>query len=338
MTLGLEAQHDNVRGDQAFAIARIRVPFAAFGGKGQADDLTALEQRMIGRIYRDVDIVSGESAPQLVSTEAGMFELDNGTQVSSFTTIDATGDIDADVAAAGNNALVVIDGSKGTINTADRIFAQAGQTLIGGGASISVVGASGTTATLTLPGSRPTIDSTYIEAVQGSVQFSGDDITVQNMTITADRIGIEVNNDDRITLRDLEIRDTGNDSIRIVQANDVLIENVRVYRPDGGAEEAIQLGSGGSATNNNITIKDFYAEDVNVGILIVQSSTTNGLSFDNVTINGTGNVLEVQNGPFDGVLNNPSGAITATNVSGADCVNNGVITGSSLTINGVACP
>lgn len=338
-TMGVETQTDDVRGGQTFGIARLRVPFSAFSGgdKSPTRTLSKLDERMTTRIIRDVDIVSGEQQGALQSTEAATFELDNGTKVSSFTTIDANGDIAADITAEGNNKLIVIDGSQGTINTGDRIEPQSGQTIIGGGASVTVTGASGTTATLTLPGSRPTIDSTYTASGTGGIFTVGDDVTIQNMDITTDRIGVEINSDDRITLRDLVIRDTADDSIRIVGANDVTIENVSVYRPDGGDEEAIQIGVNGGFTYNNITIKDFYAEDVNVGILFVRNSTTNNLSLENVTIDQAGNVLETQNGVPDGILNTVSGSITATNF-GTLCANNGQITGSTLTINGVACP
>ena len=339
LTLGIETQTDDVRGGQTFGIARLRVPFSAFSGgeKTSSRNLSKLDQRMTTRIIRDVDIVSGEKAREVQSTEAATFELDSGTTVSSFTTIDANGDIAADITAEGNNALIVIDGSQGTINTGDRIEPQSGQTIIGGGASVTVTGASGTTATLTLPGSRPTIDSTYTASGSGGILPVGDDVTIQNMDITTDNIGVEINSDDRVTLRDLVIRDTANDSIRITNADDVTIENVSVYRPDGGDEEAIQIGINAGRTYNNITIKDFYAEDVNVGILFVENSTTNNLSFEDVTIDQAGNVLETQNGPLDGIINTVSGAITATNF-GTLCANNGQITGSTLKINGADCP
>ncbi len=339
-TAGLESQTDDVRGGQTFGIARLRIPFSAFSGgdKTPSRNLSKLDRRMTTRIIRDVDIVSGEQQGELLSTEAATFELDNGTTVSSFTTLDSTSDLDVDVAAAGANSLVVLDGSNGVINTPDRVIGQTGQTIIGGGASITVTGASGATANVTLPGSRPTIDSTYTASVSGGINFAGNDITLQNMDITTDMIGVYISGDDRITLRDLVIRDTANDSIRIVSADDITIENVSVYRPDGGDEEAIQVGVNAGFIYNNITIKDFYAEDVNVGILFVQNSTTNNLSLENVTMDQVGNVLETQTGFSDGILNNPTGSITATNVTGANCVNNGQINGSTLTINSVACP
>ncbi|MGN7438026.1 MAG: inverse autotransporter beta domain-containing protein [Alcanivorax sp.] len=339
-TAGLESQSDDVRGGQTFGIARLRVPFSAFGGgdKTPSRSLSKLDQRMTTRIIRDVDIVSGEQQGELLSTEAATFELDNGTKVSSFTTIDATGNIAADVTAAGDNAMIVVDGSQGTINTADRIQPRSGQTIIGGGASITVSGTSGATATLTLPGSRPTIDSTYTTTVTAGIMPGGHDITLQNMDITTDRAGVYINSHDRITLRDLVIRDTADDSIRIRNADDVTIENVSVYRPDGGDEEAIQIGSGSGDTYNNITIRNFYAEDVNIGILVVSEHIVNNLSLENVTMDQVGNVLETQTALSDGILNNPSGSITATNITGANCVNNGQINGSTLTINGVACP
>lgn len=337
-TAGLESQTDDMRGGQTFGIARLRVPFSAFtGASSNAPKLSKLDQRMTSRIIRDVDIVSGEQQGELLSTEAATFELDNGTKVSSFTTLDSTSDLDVDVAAAGANSLVVLDGSNGIINTPEAVTGQTGQTIIGGGASITVTGANGTTANVTLPGSRPTVNSTIVGFTRPAL-YVGTDGTVQNMIITGNELGIEVNSNDRATIRDLIIRDTGDDSIRIVLSDDVMIENVSVYRPDGGNEEAIQIGNSPFDTSNNITIKNFYAEDANIGILVVDENTVNNLSLENVTMDQVGNVLETQNGSPGGTINTVSGAITATNVTGANCVNNGTITGSTLTINGVACP
>ena len=341
-TAGLESQTDDVRGGQTFGIARLRVPFSAFGGgdKTPSRSLSKLDQRMTTRIIRDVDIVSAERQGQLESTETATFELGSGTKVSSFTTLDSTSDLDVDVAAAGANSLVVLDGSNGIINTPEAVMGQTGQTIIGGGASITVTGANGTTANVTLPGSRPTVNSTIVGFTHPAFfpGTDGTDGTVQNMIITGNELGIAFNSRDRATIRDLIIRDTGDDSIRIVNADDVTIENVSVYRPDGGNEEAIQIGSAPFDTFNNITIKDFYAEDANIGILVASGGTVNNLTLENVTMDQVGNVLETQNGFPGGTINTVSGAITATNVTGANCVNNGTITGSTLTINGVACP
>ena len=335
-TMGVETQTDDVRGGQTFGIARLRVPFSAFSGDTgtKSRTLSKLDERMTTRIIRDVDIVSGEQQGTLQSTEAATFELDNGTKVSSFTTLDSTSDLDVDVAAAGANSLVVLDGSNGALSTPDSVIGQTGQTIIGGGASITVSGASGVTANVTLPGSRPTINSTVAGGVGGAL-IPGTDGTIQNMTITGGQYGIAINNRDRTTIRDIIIRDTSNDSIRIVQSDDITIENVSVYRPDAGNEEAIQFGDGPGSNHNNVTIRDFYAEDVNIGFVFATNDTTSNLSFENVTIDQTGIVIQIQGGS---VSNNASGSITATNVGGALCDNSGTVNGSTLTVNGVACP
>ncbi|TNE33101.1 MAG: hypothetical protein EP349_00225, partial [Alphaproteobacteria bacterium] len=64
LTLGFEAQRDNVRGGQSFALARLRIPLSSFTDKekGSARPLSELDRRMTTRIHRDVDVVTGTAA------------------------------------------------------------------------------------------------------------------------------------------------------------------------------------------------------------------------------------------------------------------------------------
>lgn len=339
-TIGVESQTDDVRGSQSFGLARLRIPLSAITSQRHdksATRLSRLDQRMTTRIVRDVDVVNAARAAQVESIESASYNLDNGTKVTSYTMIDATNNIAADITAAGNNALIIIDGSQGTVNTAATVRPEEGQTVLGGGSAVTVTSNNGISAVLTLPGSRPTVHGTNA----GNVVFAptaGDDVTLENMTISGGRIGVEINNDNRVTLKNLVIQDTGDDSIRIVASDTLTIDNVSVYRPNGGGEEAIQLGTVAPMTISNITIRDFYAENVNVGFLFAQGSTVNNISFENVEVKQTGNVFEVQNGIAPNTtVNNPSGTITASDF-GALCVNNDVVNNSTLTINGIACP
>ena len=66
LTLGAEVQHDDVRGTQGFAVARLRVPLQQ---ETKAPRLTAQERRMTERVVRDVDIVSVPGAARRSARE-----------------------------------------------------------------------------------------------------------------------------------------------------------------------------------------------------------------------------------------------------------------------------
>lgn len=333
-TLGVEAQYDSVRDTQEFAIARLRIPFSSFSNnKKSTPKLDALDKRMTSRIYRDVDIVSGEQAAQLESTETATATLASGTKVSSFTTIDATDNISADITAAGANKLIILDGSAGTINTATRVLPPAGQTIVGGGTTITVTGSTnGQSAPLTLPGTAATVNGTADTMV---FLATNDDTVLQNFTISGSGTGININTSDGVQLKDLTIQNTTNDSIAVVGGDNVTISGVNMISPNGGGEEGIQFYNSNSTS---VSITNSTVEDANIGFIFVNGGFVySNVSFSNVSVNNVVNALEVQGGVPSATLNNPSGAITATNVSGTDCLNNGTINGSTLTINGVTC-
>lgn len=333
LTLGLEAQHDNVRGDQAFAIARIRVPFAAFGGQGQADDLSALEQRMTGRIYRDVDIVSGESAPQLVSTETGMVTLGDGTQVSDITQVDAdvAGGLASALSMEGANSLVVVDGSAGTFNVTTATL-QSGQTLIGGGATLTATTASGKSASVTMPGSKPTINGT--SAVSETIVLA-DDTTLQHVNVTGGIIGVFGGAFDNMLVEDVVVSNTtqhgintgsgGNMTVRNTEitnagtygivlsngtlvADNVTIRNSGTYSIDAQNQSHITLRNSTVEHNNNSQLMRLFGSAPNSlhmeSTHIQITSTGSIFLFGNAAISGNGNTVD---GTFGGWVDSNGG-------------------------------
>lgn len=333
-TLGFESQTDNIRGGQSFGIARLRIPLNFSGSDRQP--LQGLDQRMTTRINRDIDIVSGEQAAQLESTESGVFLLEDGTQVASFTTIDAGDDMVTNVNAAGDDNLIVVDGSAGIINVSSDIRPRQGQAILGGGTNITVQGTeTGNTAALTLPGTRPTINGTNTGSTVFFLQSGvADNVRLQNMTITGGKRGI-VFEGDNSTLQDITIRDTGNDSIRVGNnATGSVFQNLTLSNPAAGAEEGIQFNSGAFT---NLTLRDITVQNANVGFIFANLPSPGNpgtITFENVSVDNVSQVVIVQGGV---TLDNPSGAITATNVGGTACANSGTINGSTLTINGVTC-
>lgn len=340
LTLGIEAQHDNVRDGQAFAIARLRIPLGAASSTDAQNTkaLSALDKRMTTRIYRDVDIVSGEQ--ELPSTtETATVELKNGTKVSSFATIDATGDLEADITTEGANAFIIVDGSAGTINVTGDVRPLDGQTVIGGGAEVTITGdTTGTTTTLTLPGTRPTITPVGFVDAFFIPLGSADNVTLQNMDITNGNRGISLESDGHV-VRDVRISNTGSDSMEINSADNILLENVTLISPDNGGEEAIEFERSGVS---NVTLRNVRVENANIGFIFVEDTigfalqTYSNVVFDNVTVDDVNHTLQMQDNT---TLDTPSGDITSTNVVISDCDKNGTgsITSSSFRINSVLC-
>jgi len=124
LRFGAEVQHDDVRDTQGFFSARLRVPL--FGGSSSSN-LSVLDQRMVDPVVRDIDVVAGGTLSAPVTPE---FQ-NNGTTLRGANIIDADDDLGAALTAAGENVLVVVDGSKGALTSANRTLAQTGQSIVG---------------------------------------------------------------------------------------------------------------------------------------------------------------------------------------------------------------
>jgi hypothetical protein len=185
VTLGAEFQHDNVRGSQGFAMARLSIPL--FPNRGERK-LTAQERRMTERVVRDVDIVTKAhtvKAPSIVETATVGGSGDAITVLDSATVTGAN--LGTAVANAGANATVIL---RGTFNTTGTITTQEGQTLMGAG-TLAVQTASGRTAELVMPGGTiaGTINGITLVATK-DVTISG--LTINNTVASGSPIGINV--------------------------------------------------------------------------------------------------------------------------------------------------
>ena len=158
LVFAAQIEDDDVRGDVKSAMMTVRIPF----GKGTRYDRTRLRgpnRRIVAPIMRNTEIVSVVGQGGL---EPAAFAR-SGEAVSSVVTLDSANNatLITDIATAGANSLVVLDGSAANLAPTGTIALAAGQTVMGGGSSLSVVGLnSGATAVFNAPGARPTIDST----------------------------------------------------------------------------------------------------------------------------------------------------------------------------------
>lgn len=155
LRLSGEIEHDSVRDTNYFAGLRVGIPFGAPSGK--KPPLSPLERHMIDPVERDVDIVTGAVLEPAINPLSG-------NTVSSVVTLPSGHGIQARIDAAGNNAVIVLDGSNGDFVNSESdpdplvvtpFVMHDGQVFIGSGGSIALRGAhSGVTAAYN-PGGTP---------------------------------------------------------------------------------------------------------------------------------------------------------------------------------------
>lgn len=155
LTLAASAQWDEARGNQFQLGARLRFALGSEGKErgGISANSDPLNARFSERIYRDPDIVLGDSGPERVADALTSVEFDRVVLASSFGHSD---DLAADVASANRDGtLLIIDQDyqgPQVIGDAERI------TIAGQGSSLAVRGLqSGVTIDYLVPGDRRTI-------------------------------------------------------------------------------------------------------------------------------------------------------------------------------------
>ncbi len=159
LTLETVYTSDDVRGDRVEVGGRFRIPL---GDGPRFAALTAQEQQMTERIRRDTDVVStAKSVTTTVNTLSTEAVEDAATKVAltnvAYVDGATAGGISAVAAAEGANTLIVAQGGNGNITS--NVLLQTQQTLVGGGATITLKGATtGTLVQFTAPGSQATID------------------------------------------------------------------------------------------------------------------------------------------------------------------------------------
>lgn len=283
LTLGVETQTDNVRGGQSFALARLRIPLASFGsGRENRPQLSGLDRRMTARITRDIDIVAGDGAAPLISSENATVSNPDETQTyGTVTTINAnTADVPAAVTAAGANALVLFDGSAGQIDITNQINPAAGQFLVGGGAVLTATGDdTGTTANLTLSGSRPTID----RPTGDLFGISNNNVSLKSLDLTRGLTTVNIfSGATGIMIDDVNISNSAAGAISFRDGSAGSVQNSTITSP---ADNGIFLdGPGG----NNVTVSDVTINTP--GLAGLSSIGANTLVANDVTLNNTGTI------------------------------------------------
>lgn len=285
LRFGVEAQHDNIRGETGFVEARIRVPLDFWRGvKHGPARPKGIYSRLNARIARDVDIVTqsqqertqAQAAPVLnAATGAAqkVYVVDNtasggdGSAEHPFATLAAA------EGAAGAHDIIYVkrgDGTSAGMN-GGVVLDDAGQRLIGSGVALAFD--SGTMrlpdgvegiadgAAIVSAGSAPVVTN----AAGDGIAITADSIEVAGLTVNgaADN-GIYVYNAEDITIRDVTLSGNVNDGIRVEASG------------AGTAVTGVSI-EGATASGNRNGIRLYAQSDASLAAR-VESSTMTGNS------------------------------------------------------------
>lgn len=333
-------EHDNVRGSNVTAALNVRF---TFGGR-RSPSLYGMNRRMVAPIVRNNEIVVHNGGP----TERAKV-VETGRTIASAQVVDANDDITTIINGAGDDSLIVVDGSAGLISLSGTILPNNGQTIMGGGSQLLVMGLdSGATATFTGPGSRPTLDANSFNAFN----LTMDDSIIQALNITNANTGIRgTAAASNHLFSDLLITDStkgvdfAGSSSRFTDVT-VARSSITSVTIDGDQNVVNRLtiseaGSNGLAVNgSNNTFNDTsisYSDDVFATALIVGSSTDDSgqfNTFNRLTIDG-------RSGDVDGIRVGSSGDNSGESNTFADVTimldsasSDGISVGSSGVLSG----
>jgi hypothetical protein len=325
-TLGGEVQHDNLRGTQAYAMARLRIPLQP--ASRAAPRLTAQEARMTERVVRDVDIVVGQRANQITPElrEAAVSPF-NDREILSAQVVSASSGEAAVVNAigtAGQDSVIILDGD---LTTTQNIVLGNRMTLLGGSGELPVYGAnSGVNLTFnprlargSLTGNQAgtsvlvlfdeavaaglTIENTSTDPFSRGIfmTVSPDAVAFRN-TVTAREGGIAIVAFDSagILVSGNTIAVTGNNSAGVLLDNSSGQIGGNTIDIDGDSAVGIGFsnGSGGLVFNNTVR-SNLVTATAAPGMSFVSSSTQ--IFGNSITVAGNSNgvVLQDSNVTFD---------------------------------------
>ncbi|WP_425088811.1 beta strand repeat-containing protein [Stappia sp.] len=307
-TLGAELVYDKDDEFDAIASARLRIPLFAGAQSRDANGesrLSAIQQRMDEGVRRDKGIRVGTSSSTTAVNGVPVINPATGNPFGGVYYADQAGggtggfadptSLATAVANAGTDGIVIALGGGGPITTSG-ITLQSGQTLIGGGESIQVQLADGSTTNFLLSGTNGTIDGD--PGVTTVTLASG--VTIRDLTIQGGTTVIGGNAVSNFTLTDLNIQNA-TDGISVTGAINANVSNISF----SGITGTSLFLNNQSATISNITI----------------NGGTNGLSIANNTGTTTLSNINVSNVSGDALsFSNNTGII---NVSGFTATNTG---------------
>jgi parallel beta helix pectate lyase-like protein/inverse autotransporter-like protein with beta domain len=309
LTLEAGIRDDDVRGTDASAGLRIRIPFGGVPSNQRGHELAGLHQRMLDPIRREHHIVTGEreeaqaGTPSIVEIEA-VKAVETGNEITSIWFADGAGGGDGtmgnetDLATAVSNPgagdqqgrLIVALGGSG--NLAGNVTMADDQILLGGASTLQVMGlTSGTMRTYAPGGARPTIvdasnaGNAAVLLADGNLLAGFD--TRGTVVVTLGSINILGVGTDGLIARDLGagVRGSG---IHINGGSAISIDGLTF---DGGTDPTV----GGSAVSlnnvSNATLNDISFQNAGTGILVFNSTD---VSISDVTSTNSLTAVDIQ--------------------------------------------
>lgn len=257
IVVGAQFQDDDVRGGLSQATASVRIPIGPSGRK--AKRLGGLDRRMITPVVRDIDVVTGgETTEELgrVATE--------GNGASSVVVVNSeTENVNREIRGAGKNALIIVDGE---VLQNQPIELRRGQTIAGGGSTITVMGTdSGQLTTLTLPGERGSLFANPFIG-QPVDEFPPGDFILE----------------DNVDFFESEVQRFGGPPSfpSILANNHTIIHGLDIYSgPFGGEAPMIVIGRGDHVEINQTNLYGFS------GTQLVYAGRNSSLSLTDSTLN-----------------------------------------------------
>ncbi len=326
LTAEYEYSNDDLRQDRHQIGLRLRIPLGA--GSSSKVSLTRQARRMVAGLERDTDIVFGQSKKEYVEDALTNTDFDRVAFVNN------GGSITTESAAAGDNSLLIVNGtiSDGTTQTV-----QANQTVQGGGSTIQVRGrSSGAVAGFTAAGSKPTVINTNTSAGD-VISLAGDNTHIAGLLIDGNN-----NGDNNVAGID------GGDNKTNIFITQNVIQNIGVHETvDGvsfGDNNSNVTVSGNTISNvgrNGVTFSQFNS-NVTVSGNTISNIDNDGVLFiyqnSNVTVSGN-TISDIgDNGDGDGVkfyLENSNVTVSGNTIS--NTANHGVIffdDNSNVTVSG----
>lgn len=189
LTFGADYQWDQVRNDQYFLSANVRIPF----GPGSRPR-TLIQRRMLDRVVRDVDVVTGNGDDGTGSIEQAV-SARTGEVIAEVVNVES-GDAASQINNAPANALIVVNG---TFNSSGNLQLKYGQTMVGGGTTVPLKGAvTGAPVNYVAPGQAGQLGQANVTLADNAML---EQLFMPSATIT----GV---NAQHVTLKSLELTDS----------------------------------------------------------------------------------------------------------------------------------
>ncbi|MEQ8848545.1 inverse autotransporter beta domain-containing protein [Botrimarina sp.] len=300
LVFGAQIEHDDVRGTTGTATITVRMAIGRPPERGRR--LTWIEQRMVAPVVRDrrvvTDLIRGAAGELEPAINARIDRLITGARI-----IDAANPTpEAEIAAAGADSVVIVDGSSGEIVLPSTTLAL-GQVLMGGRSGLLVRGAeTGATAVFAAPGTRPTID------LGGGGLTLADDSTLIGLGIEGENAAssplLVASDVDDVLLRDVNVAAsdtaiplaiTGDSSIAADGVSSFSGETVAVTVSDTSLLS--MNNSGASAPVSALVLEDQAAALVQNGSRLASNVVTVQLNDDSTAVISGSQVLVAQSGP-----------------------------------------